>query len=116
VRVRVGRETTARAREKDVSKKLRFFSLPLFPHARKSSFSKMAKRQDTAVSPTPAAAKLTKVGPYIVGKTLGSGCTGEVKLAYHKDTGFQVAIKIIRYSSRSVLLSLIPVLSTAKRC
>lgn len=56
----------------------------------------MAKRQDTAVSPTPAAAKLTKVGPYIVGKTLGSGCTGEVKLAYHKDTGFQVAIKIIR--------------------
>ena len=57
----------------------------------------MARRQDTAVSPTPAAAKLTKVGPYVVGKTLGSGCTGEVKLAYHKDTGHQVAIKIIRF-------------------
>jgi serine/threonine protein kinase len=57
----------------------------------------MARRQDTAVPPSPAASKLTKVGPYNLGKTLGSGCTGEVKLAYHRETGHQVAIKIIRY-------------------
>lgn len=35
------------------------------------------------------------VGPYIIGNTLGAGVTGKVKLAFHKNTGEQVAIKII---------------------
>eukprot|EP00211_Chloroparvula_japonica_P004791 CAMPEP_0119126964 /NCGR_PEP_ID=MMETSP1310-20130426/5685_1 /TAXON_ID=464262 /ORGANISM="Genus nov. species nov., Strain RCC2339" /LENGTH=872 /DNA_ID=CAMNT_0007117169 /DNA_START=136 /DNA_END=2754 /DNA_ORIENTATION=+ len=48
-----------------------------------------------------ALAKLFKVGPYIVGRTLGSGCTGVVKLAFHRETGIQVALKII---SKSMLI------------
>lgn len=36
-----------------------------------------------------------KVGPYILGNTLGEGVTGRVKLAFDKDTGEQVAMKII---------------------
>lgn len=35
------------------------------------------------------------IGPFILGKTLGTGSTGKVKLAFHKDTGLKVAIKII---------------------
>ncbi|OHT13635.1 CAMK family protein kinase [Tritrichomonas foetus] len=37
-----------------------------------------------------------EVGEYILGRTLGSGTTGKVKLAVHKVTGQQVAIKIIK--------------------
>lgn len=29
------------------------------------------------------------VGPFILGKTLGEGATGKVKLGFHKDTGFK---------------------------
>ena len=36
-----------------------------------------------------------EVGPYILSHTLGEGTTGKVKLAYHKETSQQVAIKII---------------------
>ncbi|KAG1172393.1 hypothetical protein G6F70_006506 [Rhizopus microsporus] len=35
------------------------------------------------------------IGDYIVGKTLGKGASGRVKLGVHKNTGEQVAIKII---------------------
>eukprot|EP01112_Ceratiomyxa_fruticulosa_P005304 TRINITY_DN1591_c0_g1_i1.p1 TRINITY_DN1591_c0_g1~~TRINITY_DN1591_c0_g1_i1.p1 ORF type:complete len:757 (+),score=155.94 TRINITY_DN1591_c0_g1_i1:1797-4067(+) len=35
------------------------------------------------------------VGPFILGKTLGTGATGKVKLGFHKETGFKVAVKII---------------------
>jgi hypothetical protein len=28
------------------------------------------------------------LGPFILGKVLGSGCSGEVRLGTHKDTGF----------------------------
>lgn len=38
----------------------------------------------------------TSVGPYMLGKTLGSGSTGKVKLATHRDTHAQVAVKIIK--------------------
>ena len=34
-----------------------------------------------------------------MGRPLGAGCTGEVKLAFHKDTGREVAIKMIRFVS-----------------
>jgi len=37
-----------------------------------------------------------QVGPYIFGKTLGTGATGKVKLAKHVESGELVAIKIIR--------------------
>ncbi|KAA8494586.1 putative serine/threonine-protein kinase [Porphyridium purpureum] len=37
-----------------------------------------------------------QVGPYIFGKTLGTGSTGKVKLAKHVHTGELVAIKVIR--------------------
>lgn len=36
-----------------------------------------------------------EVGPYVLSHTLGEGTTGKVKLAFEKETGQQVAIKII---------------------
>ena len=39
------------------------------------------------------------IGPYVQLRTLGEGTTGKVKLAYHKDTNDNVAIKIIQKSS-----------------
>lgn len=39
-----------------------------------------------------------KIGPFILGETLGEGSTGKVKLAIHKDTNQKVAIKIINKS------------------
>ena len=39
-----------------------------------------------------------EVGDYIIGRTLGSGTTGKVKVAERKETGEQVAIKIIKKS------------------
>lgn len=47
----------------------------------------------------PAAAPrrtIHSVGPFVLGKTLGEGTTGKVKVAFHKETGFKVAVKIIR--------------------
>lgn len=35
------------------------------------------------------------VGPFVLGKTLGTGSTGKVKLGFHKENGMKVAIKII---------------------
>lgn len=40
-----------------------------------------------------------EIGDYYVGRTLGSGTTGKVKLATKKGTNHQVAIKIIKKSS-----------------
>lgn len=40
-----------------------------------------------------------EVGEYVLGRTLGTGTTGKVKVAERKDTGEQVAIKIIKKSS-----------------
>jgi len=41
----------------------------------------------------------TRIGPYLVGKTLGVGSTGRVKLGTHIETGNRVAIKIIAKAS-----------------
>jgi len=37
-----------------------------------------------------------KVGPYVIGNTIGAGVTGKVRLAFDKNTGLQVAVKIVR--------------------
>ncbi len=34
-----------------------------------------------------------KIGPFLLGETLGEGSTGKVKLGLHKQTGQKVAIK-----------------------
>jgi len=36
-----------------------------------------------------------KIGPYILGETLGIGTFGKVKIAYHQQTGNKVAVKIL---------------------
>ena len=46
--------------------------------------------------------KRQEVGNYILGQSLGEGMTGKVKLAVHKDTGKQFAIKIINKSQFDV--------------
>lgn len=43
-----------------------------------------------------------EVGDYILGRTLGSGTTGKVKIAIHKHDGHQVAIKIVKKSQFEV--------------
>mmetsp|Transcript_4089 Transcript_4089/g.15413 ORF Transcript_4089/g.15413 Transcript_4089/m.15413 type:complete len:89 (-) Transcript_4089:12-278(-) len=42
--------------------------------------------------------KAERIGPFILGETLGEGMTGKVKRAHHSQTGQQVAIKIINKS------------------
>jgi len=39
--------------------------------------------------------EIHSIGPFVLGKTLGTGTTGKVKLAFHKETGAKVAVKII---------------------
>lgn len=35
-------------------------------------------------------------GPYVLGKTIGQGEFGKVKVSLHKDTGKEVAIKFVK--------------------
>ncbi|KAJ3217323.1 hypothetical protein HDU67_008125 [Dinochytrium kinnereticum] len=42
-----------------------------------------------------------RIGPYVLGKTLGVGSTGRVKLGIHMETNHKVAIKIISKDSLS---------------
>ena len=35
-------------------------------------------------------------GPYVLGKTIGQGEFGKVKMSIHKDTGQEVAIKFVK--------------------
>ncbi|VDD78641.1 unnamed protein product [Mesocestoides corti] len=43
----------------------------------------------------PKAPVEVRIGNYIIGETLGSGTFGKVKVAIHKSTGVQVAVKIV---------------------
>jgi serine/threonine protein kinase len=45
-----------------------------------------------------------RIGPFVVGRTLGVGSTGKVKLGVHIDTGERVAIKIIPKQSNGTEL------------
>jgi serine/threonine protein kinase len=64
-----------------------------------ASTSQQSKESQTFVnSPTtprqlPSSGQ--RIGPYLLGKTLGVGSTGRVKLATHIESGQRVAIKII---------------------
>lgn len=82
--------------------------------------------------PTNSTTEIHRVGPFILGKTLGSGTTGmssigksflgfvfltfetlgKVKLAFHKDTGAKVAIKII---NKEYLASRVSMLKKVER-
>lgn len=54
-------------------------------------------RRDYASAFAPgSSARIRKiVGDYILGKTLGAGSMGKVKVAVHRKTGHKVAVKII---------------------
>jgi len=47
-----------------------------------------------------------RIGPFVVGRTLGVGSTGKVKLGVHIDTGERVAIKIIPKQTNGAELDL----------
>ncbi|OBZ88240.1 Serine/threonine-protein kinase GIN4 [Choanephora cucurbitarum] len=62
----------------------------------RSSKSMRDRRRSSGAVSTHSQHKPKKyIGDYIVGKTLGKGASGRVKLGVHKHTGEQVAIKII---------------------
>ncbi|KAI8968362.1 hypothetical protein BDF20DRAFT_177117 [Mycotypha africana] len=62
----------------------------------RSSKSSRDRRRSSGALSTHSQQKPRKcIGDYIVGKTLGKGASGRVKLGVHRMTGEQVAIKII---------------------
>ncbi|KAF9134406.1 hypothetical protein BGW39_007158 [Mortierella sp. 14UC] len=67
-------------------------------HPRRGSVDRGTKDSLKARSLTPKAA-FDHVGPYLLGKTLGKGSSGCVKLARHRKTNEKVAVKIISKAS-----------------
>ncbi|KAG0032415.1 Serine/threonine-protein kinase brsk1 [Podila clonocystis] len=67
-------------------------------HPRRGSTDRGAKDPSKMRSTTPKLAP-DHVGPYMVGKTLGKGSSGCVKLGRHRKTNEQVAVKIISKAS-----------------
>lgn len=65
------------------------YTQPATSHARRESSSSLSS------SSRNINAQSKRIGPYILGKTLGSGSTGIVKLGTHCETGKRVAIKIV---------------------
>ncbi|KAG2234349.1 hypothetical protein INT48_007216 [Thamnidium elegans] len=64
--------------------------------ASRSSRSMRDRRRSSGAISTHSTQKPKKcIGDYVVGKTLGKGASGRVKLGVHRHTGEQVAIKII---------------------
>ncbi|KAG1443179.1 hypothetical protein G6F56_010770 [Rhizopus delemar] len=62
-------------------------------NSRRASEIPQDRRRSSSSSVATARKKF--IGEYIVGKTLGKGASGQVKLGVHHQTGEQVAIKII---------------------
>ncbi|KAL8942210.1 MAG: hypothetical protein Q9216_001786 [Gyalolechia sp. 2 TL-2023] len=54
------------------------------------------RRRDYSSSATSSSKKETNFGGYILGKTLGEGEFGKVKLGWRRDGSVQVAVKLIR--------------------
>ncbi|KAI1305576.1 hypothetical protein EDD11_004911 [Mortierella claussenii] len=67
-------------------------------HPRRSSADRGAKDSTKTKSSIPKPAP-EHVGPYLLGRTLGKGSSGCVKLARHRKTNEQVAVKIISKAS-----------------
>ncbi|KAF9905173.1 hypothetical protein EC991_001935 [Linnemannia zychae] len=67
-------------------------------HARRGSVDRGTKDSLKTRSLTPKSA-FDHVGPYLLGKTLGKGSSGCVKLARHRKTHEKVAVKIISKAS-----------------
>ncbi|KAG0203148.1 hypothetical protein BGX28_004496 [Mortierella sp. GBA30] len=71
-------------------------------HPRRESVDRGSTRDGNLKSrPSFIASKCVQeyVGPYLLGKTLGKGSSGCVKLARHRTTNMQVAIKVISKAS-----------------
>ncbi|KAG9070545.1 hypothetical protein KI688_008083 [Linnemannia hyalina] len=66
---------------------------------RHTSSDRGSTRDSSSKSKPVAPSKPEYVGPYLLGKTLGKGSSGCVKLARHRRTNEQVAIKIISKAS-----------------
>ena len=79
---------------------VRFISHPISTQYRTMSttptatLSPMASDSQLQIPRRPPTAEM--VGPYVLGRTLGRGTTGKVKEAYHRDSGLEVAIKIVK--------------------
>jgi serine/threonine protein kinase len=43
-----------------------------------------------------------RLGPYFIGKTIGTGTSGKVKIGVHSETGQKVAVKIIAKDSKTI--------------
>ncbi|KAF9901051.1 hypothetical protein EC991_006586 [Linnemannia zychae] len=67
--------------------------------SRRASSDRGSTRDPSVKSKPVAPSKSEYVGPYQLGKTLGKGSSGCVKLARHRRTNEQVAIKIISKAS-----------------
>ncbi|KAK3848633.1 MAG: kinase-like domain-containing protein [Linnemannia gamsii] len=67
--------------------------------SRRASVDRGSTRDSSVKSKPVAPSKPEYVGPYLLGKTLGKGSSGCVKLARHRRTNEQVAIKIISKAS-----------------
>ncbi|KAF9297182.1 hypothetical protein BGZ88_010823 [Linnemannia elongata] len=67
--------------------------------SRRASLDRGSTRDSSSKSKLVAPSKPEYVGPYLLGKTLGKGSSGCVKLARHRRTNEQVAIKIISKAS-----------------
>ncbi|KAK3805694.1 MAG: kinase-like domain-containing protein [Linnemannia elongata] len=67
--------------------------------SRRASSDRGSTRDSSSKSKPAAPSKPEYVGPYLLGKTLGKGSSGCVKLARHRRTNEQVAIKIISKAS-----------------
>ncbi|KAJ3106652.1 hypothetical protein HDU96_008146 [Phlyctochytrium bullatum] len=70
-------------------------------HSRNGSSSQHSKGQSTVATINGAPQNQQRIGPYTLGKTLGVGSTGRVKLGTHMETHQKVAIKIISKDSLS---------------
>eukprot|EP00123_Amoebidium_parasiticum_P008600 comp18910_c0_seq1/m.21055 comp18910_c0_seq1/g.21055 ORF comp18910_c0_seq1/g.21055 comp18910_c0_seq1/m.21055 type:complete len:624 (-) comp18910_c0_seq1:444-2315(-) len=58
--------------------------------------------EKTPSSTNVALAKEKRMGPFLLKKVLGKGSTGHVRLGVHKDTGLEVAVKIISKKRLSI--------------